>query len=324
MNKIVAFYTPSPFWAGEKPNDETIERTNNPSTELIFKEEFVYEGNPNYVLRVCKSGLIILEISQDLLSLQKLEILDYLNCIQILFASALKTYRIVIKNHISEISYNDVIKLEKNDNNQNPYKTEFVYSSHAHLRYMIEENIIEEIIDVSTLIGVIEVPQEVFDKLNHNFSIIITNTQYVKYMSTYTKSLSEYQRKNYSICLALCWFIIESYIYSKWSSFLDDKNVVTENGNKKISRNRLDNLKDNRNFGINAICYLFEFFDIWDSDTVNKVLEIKQRRNKIVHNLIDDECKIEDCNKAIKIVKKFFNKEIQINLDLDLKPIEVS
>ena len=321
MKTITAFYTPIPFWAGKKLSHRTVERIKNPSNELILKEIFVYE-NDDYVFKICKSGLFIFGISSRFLTENKVTEFDYLNCIGILFQSAIYTNKIVEHNLVSEVSYNDILMLDKKSESFNSHNLKTVYSSHADLRFRTEEKLNEDMID--ELVGKIQVPKRVFNKLNSSLSKIYSNQSYIKKLSVYAKSLSEYQRKNYSNSLILSWFIIEPYLYAEWEKFLDSKNKTNEDESKRINKTRKEYLMNGSQYPISVISNMLELFDVLEFKNFTIIDQVRKNRNRIVHQDELYDCKLEDCKKAIDITREILEKEMRIDLSLKLEPIQLS
>ncbi len=361
MERFIGFYTSLPFWAGKKIDiDHFCKYINSPKKEeieqnvssLMSKEEFVYNSN-EYTLKICKDGMILLQIQEISNRLDKVytkvnrkslsfsekyinflkeafvewsTYIQYLNCIYLLLDSCL--IKTGIKYfEISEISSKDVFGIAFENGEELGMK---ISPSAMVFQALRRFPLLCHCTNIYLRLERKELPESVFNHLNSNFSTIYSNKRVVKILAEVTKSLSEFKIANYPTSLVLSWFIIESFISDYWSNFLKSKNedftYIDDNGNEincKTIDSKRKELLTGRDYTISVILNILELFGLIQFDTFRKINEIRKMRNKIVHSDIKapdnyDKSLRENCKAAFNIVNQFIENEVGITLVLNL------
>ncbi len=329
---FLGFYTSRPFWAGdahsvqkrlmdlESLRDEA--RAGEALTELMIQEALTYE-TAQYVFKVCKDGMFLLHIKQLAQPPSKgrdayerpLSYLDYLNCLYLLFQSA------VLKNleapyfEVSEITDKDVFLVKFEDGRLlGCFAPRLSFAHQLRMAQLHPAHFYRDAQSDQRL----ALSEAVFVTLNADLAKIAQDYRSLRILSEITKSLCDCKFGHYANSLVSLWQIIESYLASTWSQFIDSQNTMYEDGSKRIKSERMKHLKDGRVYSASVISNVLELFGLIDLETFKKIEKVRDQRNQIVHRDEKTPCKLEHCQVALDLVKGFVAQETGIDLNFDL------
>ncbi len=140
------------------------------------------------------------------------------------------------------------------------------------------------------------IPRQVFENLTEKFEFIVSDKNLASLLSGVSKSLSEFKIGNYTTSLTLAWIVIESILIRKWEELLDSKNTTYTDNSKRINTDRKKILMRS---DISVIANLLELTDDINFPLFKKVDEVRNYRNKIIHQNPDYVCKFEHCTLAL-------------------------
>lgn len=331
MEKFFGFYTSRRFWGGNKIASDDIKDFGSQFTNLMQEVVFFYETD-RYKLFIHRDGLISLQLkelssevnkqfeepSHDMKYLSSIwsKYLDYLNCIQVLLESAVL--------EIMKIAYFEVLEITNKEALTLIYENDKFMGGGAsdisHANKMLLERYSSSYTEVDFKLfhssSRIEIPRDVFDRLNSDLYKLSEDYSNIKIISNITKSISEYKISNYDTSLILSWFVIESYIEKLWERLIVSKNVTYSDGSKRISSERKKHFSHN-NYPISVKSNLLELFEVIDISTFKKIDSVRDFRNKIVHQNSDFKCSDEHCKQAFEIIKKIILSETGVVFNIN-------
>lgn len=338
MERYIGFYTSRPFWAADEPD---FSRLKSPEEFFdIMSDEIFDFSNEQYTLKICKDGLFLFQIgaiSEDIKTWLQSDnrhtdkemewwslYLNCLNCIYILFESAVLQEMKFAYFEISEITNKDAFAVwfEGTRWGGQSVPQLSVASKFQSARYLstfkIYSNLsLNQSIEIDErIIGRLQIDQKVFTRLIDDLNKISNDLNKIKILSSLAKSLSEYKIANYDTSLILSWFIIESCLNKKWSNRLESLNCTLSDDSKRINSKRMDYFLG-RDFPISAVINLLELFNDIQFDTYKIVNSLRIKRNDIVHNNEDSKCNSQDCIQAFIIIYSFIKEMMGIKLELN-------
>jgi len=306
IEKYVGFFTPRPFWAidaidFQDATSGTLQRFHPLMSEVTY--QFT---SGSFSFRVCRDGMILLQIYEienrirdDIHDLVEWwgEYLDYLNCLYLLLDSEFINVSNIQYFMFAELRRNDVFRVTFEDNQETGMSiaTESItgiYQSIHHSRFVDGLPIGY---DPRTQNRVV-IPKQVFDNLTEKFEFLISDKNLVSLLSGLSKSLSEFKIGNYTTSLTLAWFVIESILIKKWGELLDAKNITYADNSRRVNTDRKKFLMRS---DISVVANLLELTDNIDFSLFKKIDEIRDYRNKIIHQNPDYICKFEHCTLAL-------------------------
>lgn len=328
--KFVCFYPTRPFWAGQKPKIKKFgPKYYLPEEFNEIMAQFTREySNNGYEMKICKDGLFCFRL-KDLASdkdekIEKIvekwqKYLEYLNCIYLLFESIFLEKMDLSYFEITEITSKDafVVDIEKKGIKGMSVPTESYSEQYVKGRWLNSYSNASPYYDWR-IQSRISVPLEIFDKLNSALGKIFDSCNLIQTLSQVTKSLGEYKVGNYKISLILSWFILETFINEDWDKFLEEKNEIYEDGEKRINRKRMEDvLKDDRTYTVSVMLNVLELNKCIDYGQFNILDGLRRKRNEIVHGDEDVKVSPTECKKALNLVLVYLEKYYGLKLKLN-------
>ncbi|MBD2105052.1 hypothetical protein [Leptolyngbya sp. FACHB-261] len=328
--KFFGFYTARSFWVGDAQSvqkrlaeaQDGSNESNIGLTELMIQEALTYETD-DYVLKVCKDGMFLFKLKQGFRAPDKnrdaydrqLTYLDYLNCIYLLFQTAVLQLPDIQYLEVSEVTDKDVflVKFEA-DKFLGCFAPRLSFAHRFQTVQLSPDYRYADNLETPRL----ELPESIFSALNTNLAVVCKEYRSIKTLSEITKGLCECKFGNYANCLLSLWMLIESYLSGFWSSLIESKNTVFEDGSKRIKSERMKHLRDGRVYSASVVSNILELFDLLDLETFRKIEKVRDLRNQIIHRDEKAPCKLEHCQTAFEIVREFVAQETEVSLNFDL------
>jgi hypothetical protein len=319
------FYTTKPFWVGEALSLE------NGSTCAELKERMATPAlrhtNGDYVLHVCRDGMFVLrvesierwykEANSDEAGYSELgKYLNYMNCIILLFESALA--EVEGRNLFAqELTTKEVIWVEPVDGRFDVVATP-AYSAAEAFAGVRTSPLLQDTGREYWLTERFVLRREVFDRLFEYVDRVVGDYRHVLLMAQLMKSLSEYRIPNKETSLILSWFVIETFLQKKWKHWLCSKNQAFEDGSKRINRDRFKDLTEGRDYPISVVSSILELSDVISFSMYKNINYVRGIRNDIVHQEEERKCTYADCQLALQIATSFMSDELGSPLNLTL------
>ena len=159
-------------------------------------------------------------------------------------------------------------------------------------------------------------PQEVFDVVHRDFSIIAADPGIRDRLSNITKSIGEHKDGNYRLSLVVAWFVIESILREKWNNLLDSKNVLYDDGTKRIPKDRRKAFIKGQDYTISVVTNILELSDNLPIGTFREIDSVRDHRNAVVHQRPGYTCTSEHSKQAITVALRLATE----GSSLDLQP----
>jgi hypothetical protein len=242
------------------------------------------------------------------------EYIDYFNCLYLLLESAYLKEENIGYFEIAEITKRDIFRITYEDGNFSGCSIADLsvtsiyqmahFGNYFNLPFQYQNRMI--------------ISETVFAGLANNLETIIQQKYLVHMLSGITKALSEYKIGNYTTSLTLSWFIIESILSRKWTTFLTSKDQIYSDNCQRINRDRKNYLTNGTDFTICAITNILELTDFLPFTLYKKIDTVRGYRNKIVHQNQNYKCEPEHCVMALEIVKELLLEDTGIDIFLNL------
>ena len=324
-NGYLGFYTSRPFWAGN-PLDIRNPETKTNFTALMSKVEYSFEDE-QFKFDVCKDGMLMIQIfslESEKPSMETPEMediinwwaryLNYANCLQLLLDSSILEVKSFNYLELFNITNKDAVRLSFENGkleSESVSIESFIYSFQM-LRYPSAIPF-ESIFWTTSLENRPSFQEDVFSLAAQKFSYAVKNERLVEILAGITKSIAEYKIGNYSISLILSWFAIEVILNQKWLAFIEEKNLTYEDGRKRINSDRFKRLTGH-DYSISVALNLMELSDIFSFSLFKDIDDIRDYRNKVVHQEEEYVCLPEHCILAIQTALKLVLEEKEFNI----------
>lgn len=322
LEHYAALYTSQRFWSLSVPDFDSNHLDFIQKMCETVKEYNFEEGKIK--LKICKDGMFMIkhdDLENEINCLQnqqsmqafidsKTIYIDWLNTIYLVFVSSFireyinKTSTYFVYFDLSDITWRDVIRITFKDNeflsagNNQAIGASYInhrFSVSSYYDITLKEKDERVIIDETT-----------FETLYNQLEIIFKNTNNIKILSNLLKSIGEFKIGNFSLSLILSWFIIETYLNSYWTSYLE---------NLRVSPKRIKYLTNN-DYTAAIISNILELVGVFNSTDFEMLDSIRKERNAIVHkskNTTDRKL----CVSAFQVIEKFFNEQTGASIIVD-------
>ncbi len=295
INQFTAFYPSRPFWAGSKVNfdDQSYEGWfHNQMVEEVFSK-----SNNAYTIKVCRDGRIMLRLEaleQDQSSdtpppiedtvRRWGEYLDYLNAFYLLLDSSTIEISKLSYFNLHEITNRDAFRVhyENGKSTGENIAAESIASVFQMARYTSSYHSGIPIQYDPRIMMRHVITLDVIEHASSLFAQVVASPGLEKTLASFAKSLSEYKVGNYETSIVLSWFITEAAISYLWITHIDSLNRNLQEGQKRISRDRIDYLTG-RDFPISLVSNLLELWDVLPHPLFQNIDAVRGFRNKIVH-----------------------------------------
>lgn len=268
--------------------------------------------NEHFILKVNADGLILLCLKSDYLSQIYLEnecedhekmeykwsyYTTFLNALYLLLdCYTLNDFELSYFD-ISEVTTKDVMVVTL-DENESIVGISYQYG--------------EKLSPYTSSIHSLKIPENILNRIADALVRACQDRDQLHIMSDLGKGLSEYKILNFSTSLVLLWFVIEKFITGVWNRYLEDQNKTFEDGTKRISSKRKQQLT--RYLDAHKTLNFLELTETIDFVQFEVLDELRGIRNKITHQNNKFICKNEHCQKAFDLIQYFLKTEYEIEL----------
>ncbi len=294
-----------------------------------MSEEIVSHDTGVFSLRVCRDGLLMLEMSELETLLPLIEVQDiggyvawwsgylmWMNCLALLLdCCVIEEARLGYFN-FSEVTRRDAFRIRF----ENGQFSACDVASESHVRYLQDSrhlSLVRQPIEFLTnLDGRIPLPRTAFDLLIAKFDYLSTRPELASSVSILAKSLSEYKRGNYDTSLVLAWFVVEGEINKRWRELLESKNCDYPDGQRRINSDRRKKF-EGPDYPVSVVSNLLELEGVIPFKVLQEFDEIRGYRNAIVHRKPNFSCEAAHCRKTIEVAKRLVTERENFTFELN-------
>ena len=334
-DKHLGFYLSKPFWAIEEFD---IDNNISMFTDLMSEEVFQHL-NKEYSLKICRDGMFLLkinEISKKIVNELNVDFLEqinawssylqYANTLVLLFESAFIEEQKLAYFEIQELTNKDAFSVSFENNECKGYTIASLSTAEKfqNARYLSSLPFGGSHPSTNPIFtGRPVVLKSTLDKLVGNFDLIYRNKRLISLFSQLIKSIGEFKIANFDTALIISWFVIESILQDKWTSWINSKNISGINP-KRINAERKGKL-EGRDYPLSVKLNILELNDLLPNEIFQNLDRIRGYRNKIVHRDSKFKCSLENAKEAINatndLIIQHFNFKITLNLGLSISGI---
>jgi hypothetical protein len=320
-----AFYSSRGFWVEEKLDVGSL----SPSEiKSAMSEEIISLKEESHWLVICRDGRIMLRIpsleyedirvaAPDIKTLVRKwsEYLNFINSLYFLMdASVLEKDNFGLFN-LHELTNRDVFRVTYDDGKftGENIATESIASVFQSQRYVDPQ---DPSMSMWRSPPRWVVSKAALDHASEQFSRVMKIKGLERKLASFAKSISEYKIGNYSTCIILSWFLIESSLSSYWDDKLASENDTLSDDTKRINSDRKKFLTG-RDFSISMVSNILELWGVLSTQLFRQVDTVRGIRNKIVHG---DEYSpaAEDAQLALQVAQQFIEKRWGLHFTLSL------
>jgi hypothetical protein len=318
------FYPSTDIWAG---SPVVIVPGMDPWVFTGLMEEEVYRHrSAHFDLRVCRDGLIMLQVtgleaewptaeSPEALARWWGKYIEVVNCAHLLLDAAVLEEMNLSYGQFAEITRSDVLIVRFNGGSV----TSISGGSATALRgkYLERYLSLHAGNDGIRLFHRQSLDRGVFPALSLKLECAIKSKETVRYLATIARGVAQYKIGNYQVSLVLAWFVIESILFAKWRAHLEGLQRSFAGGEKRINKERMEAL-EGRDYPASVVTSLLELEGRLDFDSYRKIDRVRRNRNKVVHQDAEFECRAEHCKEALLLAAELAMHERDFTCPINL------
>ncbi|HZG39076.1 MAG TPA: hypothetical protein VEZ50_10385 [Nodosilinea sp.] len=146
-------------------------------------------------------------------------------------------------------------------------------------------------------------PRSVLDGLcNYYLMNIINNQESVNLLHRVAKALSEHNLRSYDNSLVMSWFLLETYINTKWEELLESRNIL---GKRKAT------LKG-RDYTASVKTEILEMHNLITLSRYEQLNRIRKARNDIAHNFGSRSATRQESGEALMLVQEIIEERLNL------------
>lgn len=164
---------------------------------------------------------------------------------------------------------------------------------------------------------------DVLASVNHAFLSVTSEFEHVYVLSELAKSLAAYKSANFTTSLVLAWFLLERFIESLWTDYLQTENREFEDGQRRINADRRKFLNDHRSYPISVKLQILELAQKLSFGQFSELDVLRRKRNEIVHPKKAGSGNAavqgdpESCSRAFELLQQFLKAHFDLRLTLN-------
>lgn len=165
---------------------------------------------------------------------------------------------------------------------------------------------------------------DILRSVNNAFLAATSKFERVVVLSEIAKSLAAYKQADFTTSLVLSWFLLERFVESIWTHYLESENRDFDNGQKRINAKRRKLLNDSRAYPISVKLQILELARTISFEQFSELDFLRGKRNEIVHPNVagGDGTTVEgdpgSCRRAFNLLQQFLNSEFDLRLTLNM------
>lgn len=166
--------------------------------------------------------------------------------------------------------------------------------------------------------------KEILEAVNREFLTATSDFERVYVLSEVAKSLGAYKSGDFTTSFVLAWFLLERFVESIWTSYLESQNRDMGHGEKRINSERRKSLTDPRSYPISVKLQILELAQKLSFAQFSVLDTLRGKRNDIVHpgkvraGDATAQGDHDSCGEAFVLLQEFIESAFGLRLTLNI------
>lgn len=165
----------------------------------------------------------------------------------------------------------------------------------------------------------LHVPSGTLESVNRDYAALTNDFDHIHVLSELTKSLSAYKSGDFTTSFVLAWFLLERFIESAWTSYLQSQDRDLSGGRKRMNAQRRAVFANPNAYPVSVKLQILELSGALSFDHFSELDTLRDRRNSIIHSRRRSGISNDDdsCKRALELIERFIKSVYGLPLALN-------